>query len=210
MLGDNDRFTMAHKQRMPYTAACITEIQRIANVVPMNLQHRAGNDVTVGKHHIPASKWNLVGKSKTKPIRYSLHRANGRCYGGRALFPRSQTLRTTALHRRPVAQRKSNAILTRQASVPGRESGAYGALPHFRHIASNIQVTKTLYRIVLWLQTLSASNWPRILTWARNASVSLPWHLPTSLLWPNGTSDFVLPVAFFYTKAPTLEISSYT
>ena len=56
VLGDR-RVTMADRQRMPYTAATLTEITRFANPLPTNMPHRAGSDITVGGHHIPAGAY---------------------------------------------------------------------------------------------------------------------------------------------------------
>lgn len=49
----NDSPTMADRARLPYTCATITEIQRLANIVPINLMRRTTRPVTVGSHIIP-------------------------------------------------------------------------------------------------------------------------------------------------------------
>ncbi|WKY12630.1 hypothetical protein Q1695_003881 [Nippostrongylus brasiliensis] len=44
----------AYRQRMPYTNATINELQRFANIVPMNVVHRTVQDTSVGHFKIPA------------------------------------------------------------------------------------------------------------------------------------------------------------
>ncbi|KIH52744.1 unspecific monooxygenase [Ancylostoma duodenale] len=46
--------TMTDKNRLPYTNAVINEIQRMANLLPMNLPHETMRDVRVGKWNLPA------------------------------------------------------------------------------------------------------------------------------------------------------------
>jgi len=53
VLGNTD-VTMADRQRLPYTAATVTEIQRCANILPINLMHTTTQDVTIAGYRIPA------------------------------------------------------------------------------------------------------------------------------------------------------------
>ncbi|CAI4224652.1 unnamed protein product [Auanema sp. JU1783] len=47
--------TLADKPRLPYSNAVINEIQRKANIISMNVVHRAVRDTSVLKHSIPAN-----------------------------------------------------------------------------------------------------------------------------------------------------------
>ncbi|KAF8386599.1 hypothetical protein PRIPAC_75741 [Pristionchus pacificus] len=49
--------SMTDKMKMPYTAAVINEVQRVANIVAFNpvLMHRVTVDTTIGGYHIPAN-----------------------------------------------------------------------------------------------------------------------------------------------------------
>ena len=53
-LGAERRVTMADRLKMPYTLATIAEVQRLGNIVPLNLQHATKTDVTIGGQLIPA------------------------------------------------------------------------------------------------------------------------------------------------------------
>eukprot|EP00080_Pristionchus_pacificus_P021492 PDM81512.1 cytochrome P450 [Pristionchus pacificus] len=55
VLGRTREVTMADRARLPYTMAAITEVQRIANILPLNVMHRTLVDTEVGGHFIPAS-----------------------------------------------------------------------------------------------------------------------------------------------------------
>ncbi|RCN40005.1 unspecific monooxygenase [Ancylostoma caninum] len=59
-IGSTRLITMADKNRLPYTNAVINEIQRMANLLPMNLPHETMRDVRVGE-------WNLPGKTGVIP-----------------------------------------------------------------------------------------------------------------------------------------------
>ena len=39
--------------RLPYTDACIMEIQRLGSIAPMAVPHRALQDIEIGKYRIP-------------------------------------------------------------------------------------------------------------------------------------------------------------
>ncbi|KHJ89647.1 hypothetical protein OESDEN_10523 [Oesophagostomum dentatum] len=45
---------------MPYTNAAIHEIQRCANIVPLNVNHKTTKDTSVGSHPIPANTF-IIG-----------------------------------------------------------------------------------------------------------------------------------------------------
>ncbi|WKX93241.1 hypothetical protein Q1695_010913 [Nippostrongylus brasiliensis] len=46
--------TLADRQRLPYTQATINEIQRIANILPINLLRTVSDDVDIDGYHFPA------------------------------------------------------------------------------------------------------------------------------------------------------------
>ncbi|KAI1712526.1 cytochrome p450 domain-containing protein [Ditylenchus destructor] len=50
-----EKVTIAHKSRLPYTNAVINEIQRMANLLPQNLFHRTMCDVELNGHKLPKS-----------------------------------------------------------------------------------------------------------------------------------------------------------
>ncbi|GMR49525.1 hypothetical protein PMAYCL1PPCAC_19720, partial [Pristionchus mayeri] len=53
VLGKDGEVTMAERQRLPYTSAAISELQRVANILPMNLVHCTVADTKVDGHSIP-------------------------------------------------------------------------------------------------------------------------------------------------------------
>ena len=53
VLGLDTRVSNQDRARLPYTMATINELQRIGNIVPLNVFHRATADVTIGGHRIP-------------------------------------------------------------------------------------------------------------------------------------------------------------
>uniref|UniRef100_A0A914X294 Unspecific monooxygenase n=1 Tax=Plectus sambesii TaxID=2011161 RepID=A0A914X294_9BILA len=52
VIGEDREITMADKPKLPYTTATISEIQRCANILPMNLPHRTTQRVTVDGYDI--------------------------------------------------------------------------------------------------------------------------------------------------------------
>ncbi|GMR46743.1 hypothetical protein PMAYCL1PPCAC_16939, partial [Pristionchus mayeri] len=53
VLGKDGEVTMVDRQRLPYTSAAITELQRVANIGPLNVTHRTVKDTKVDGHVIP-------------------------------------------------------------------------------------------------------------------------------------------------------------
>ncbi|GMS84514.1 hypothetical protein PENTCL1PPCAC_6689, partial [Pristionchus entomophagus] len=53
VLGKDGEITMNERMRMPYTSAAVTELQRMANILPLNVVHRTVNDTKVDGHSIP-------------------------------------------------------------------------------------------------------------------------------------------------------------
>ncbi|GMT20774.1 hypothetical protein PFISCL1PPCAC_12071 [Pristionchus fissidentatus] len=53
VLGKTGEVAMSDRPRLPYTAAAVTELQRVANILPMNVIHRTVNDTKVDGHSIP-------------------------------------------------------------------------------------------------------------------------------------------------------------
>uniref|UniRef100_A0A914VPX5 Cytochrome P450 n=1 Tax=Plectus sambesii TaxID=2011161 RepID=A0A914VPX5_9BILA len=52
-IGDSDReILMSDKNSLPYTSAAINEIQRVANILPMNLLHKTTRDTTIRGYKI--------------------------------------------------------------------------------------------------------------------------------------------------------------
>lgn len=47
MLGKDGEVTMNDKMRLPYTSAAVSELQRMANIVPLNVFHRTVTDTKV-------------------------------------------------------------------------------------------------------------------------------------------------------------------
>jgi cytochrome P450 len=60
VLGRSERVTMAARMSMPYTSATVNEIQRCANIVPMNVLHATKSSVNIGGYMIPKGGW-MVG-----------------------------------------------------------------------------------------------------------------------------------------------------
>ncbi|KAF8370475.1 hypothetical protein PRIPAC_76904 [Pristionchus pacificus] len=53
VIGKDGDVTMADRVKMPYTAAALTEIQRVANILPLNVMHRTVVDTEVCGHPVP-------------------------------------------------------------------------------------------------------------------------------------------------------------
>ncbi|GMR59734.1 hypothetical protein PMAYCL1PPCAC_29929, partial [Pristionchus mayeri] len=54
VVGRNREATMADRARLPYTIAAIAEVQRVSNILPLNVMHRTLVDTEVGGQFIPA------------------------------------------------------------------------------------------------------------------------------------------------------------
>ncbi|VDM73756.1 unnamed protein product [Strongylus vulgaris] len=55
IIGADGKPTANFRNQMPYTMAAIHEIQRCANIVPLNVNHRTVKDTSVGSIPIPAN-----------------------------------------------------------------------------------------------------------------------------------------------------------
>ncbi|GMR46503.1 hypothetical protein PMAYCL1PPCAC_16698, partial [Pristionchus mayeri] len=53
VVGKHGEVCMSDRTRLPYTTAAISEIQRLANILPLNLVHKTGNDTEVFGLSIP-------------------------------------------------------------------------------------------------------------------------------------------------------------
>ena len=54
VIGSSRQPTMKDKVNMPYTEACLLEIQRLGDIFPLNLGRRASQDITLAGKTIPA------------------------------------------------------------------------------------------------------------------------------------------------------------
>ncbi|KAI1710236.1 cytochrome p450 domain-containing protein [Ditylenchus destructor] len=55
IVAPDEKVTIAHKARLPYTNAVINEVQRLANLLPQNLFHRTMRDVELNGYILPKS-----------------------------------------------------------------------------------------------------------------------------------------------------------
>lgn len=53
VIGSSRQPSLTDKENMPYTDAVIHEIQRMANILPLNVVRMAGKDTTLDKYTIP-------------------------------------------------------------------------------------------------------------------------------------------------------------
>uniref|UniRef100_A0A671VYF1 Cytochrome P450 2J6-like n=1 Tax=Sparus aurata TaxID=8175 RepID=A0A671VYF1_SPAAU len=58
VIGSSRQPSMTDRDDMPYTNAVIHEIQRVGNIVPLNVARMAGKDITLDKYTIP--KGNMI------------------------------------------------------------------------------------------------------------------------------------------------------
>ncbi|KAH7706713.1 Protein CYP-33C9 [Aphelenchoides avenae] len=52
VVGPGERVSMAHKAKLPYTTATVNEVQRLCNLLPMNVVHRTMRDVELKGHSL--------------------------------------------------------------------------------------------------------------------------------------------------------------
>ncbi|KAI1705036.1 cytochrome p450 domain-containing protein [Ditylenchus destructor] len=55
VVGSDEKVTVAHKSRLPYTNAVVNEVQRMCNLLPQNLYHRTMRDVELNGYKLPKS-----------------------------------------------------------------------------------------------------------------------------------------------------------
>ncbi|KAL0196491.1 hypothetical protein M9458_010063, partial [Cirrhinus mrigala] len=53
VVGGSRQPSLSDKENMPYTNAVIHEIQRIGNIIPMNVARATVEDIQIGKYSIP-------------------------------------------------------------------------------------------------------------------------------------------------------------
>ncbi|XP_034386036.1 cytochrome P450 2J1-like [Cyclopterus lumpus] len=67
VVGSSKQPSMSDKEQMPYTDAVLHEIQRMANILPLNLVHMAGRDTTLGEFTFP--KGTIIMPALTSVLR---------------------------------------------------------------------------------------------------------------------------------------------
>ncbi|GAA6230613.1 cytochrome P450 2J6-like, partial [Lates japonicus] len=53
VVGSSRQPSLSDREKMPYTDAVVHEIQRMGNIIPLNLVHMANKDTTVNEYIIP-------------------------------------------------------------------------------------------------------------------------------------------------------------
>jgi len=69
VVGSSKQPSMSDRERLPYTDAVLHEVQRMANILPLNLLHMAGRETSVGGFTFPKvperEAWEHAAFSKT-------------------------------------------------------------------------------------------------------------------------------------------------
>lgn len=61
VIGSSRDPSISDRENMPYTNAVIHEIQRMANIIPLNVVHMASRDTKLGDYSIPKVKRDMAG-----------------------------------------------------------------------------------------------------------------------------------------------------